>query len=307
MPRFGNCSVCKALHTAPFGTRCRYMLEAKKYCISNNIPETDYFKYIDFDSMPKSSESDEIIQEVLDEKYEALETASGSSIPEGQVQELVRMNREQQDQIRALISRMENFTAMVENTGIPVEPVPTAAGYRTSRVGGQTGIKTPATAEGPPSLMATGGAAGHSLSGHQLSARPKGSDTRQPTPTRASSPAPSDFVHGPLTHALDKLSLAIDPAIDLTTQGITLRPEYYVQYLDKHVALKSIDHTKLSFNALVYGMCRIAKHLYCKWALYNDMTWMWSPRCTLTLILHMFQARKACDGLSSSLHMLSIH
>lgn len=57
MPRFGRCSVCKVQHSAPFGTRCKFMHDAKKLCVHNNLPEISVI--INFENM--STEFAEVI------------------------------------------------------------------------------------------------------------------------------------------------------------------------------------------------------------------------------------------------------
>ena len=73
--------------------------------------------------------------------------------------------------------------------------------------------------------------------------------------------AASDLVNGLLTQVLKQLSIAIDPTPQSSTKGLLLRPEYYVQHVDKGVAVKSLDHTKLSFKEMISGMGRVMTHL----------------------------------------------
>ena len=74
-------------------------------------------------------------------------------------------------------------------------------------------------------------------------------------------PAPADYVSGYLTSALQQLSLAIDPTPSSTSKGLVLRPEYYIQHVDKGVPVKNIDHAKLSYKDLVAGMGRVMQYL----------------------------------------------
>ena len=71
----------------------------------------------------------------------------------------------------------------------------------------------------------------------------------------------ADLVNGPLTQVLKQLSIAIDPTPQSSTKGLLLRPEYYIQHVDKGVSVKSLDHTKLSFKELISGMGRVMIHL----------------------------------------------
>ena len=77
----------------------------------------------------------------------------------------------------------------------------------------------------------------------------------------ASEPVPADLVNGPLTQVLKQLSIAIDPTPQMSTKGLLLRPEYYIQHVDKGVSVKSLDHTKLTFKELISGMGRVMLHL----------------------------------------------
>ena len=73
--------------------------------------------------------------------------------------------------------------------------------------------------------------------------------------------AAADIVSAPLTSALQQLSLAIEPTVSTSTQGIQLRPEYYIQHVDQGIAIKSLDHTKLSYRELICGMGRVLEFL----------------------------------------------
>ena len=76
-----------------------------------------------------------------------------------------------------------------------------------------------------------------------------------------SDPTPSDVINGPLTKVLQQLSVAIDPTPQSSTKGLLLRPEYYIQHKDKGVAVKNLDHSKLTFKELMSGMGRVMLHL----------------------------------------------
>ena len=67
-----------------------------------------------------------------------------------------------------------------------------------------------------------------------------------------------------LTSALEKFSMAVDPASSShKLQGISFKPEYYVQhvYVKARIPLKQVDHTKLSYRELVYGKFCVVQHL----------------------------------------------
>ena len=72
---------------------------------------------------------------------------------------------------------------------------------------------------------------------------------------------PAEMVSAPITSALEHLSEAIQPGISASTKGMELRPEYYIQHVDQGVAIKSIDHTKLTFRELISGMGRVLEYL----------------------------------------------
>ena len=76
-----------------------------------------------------------------------------------------------------------------------------------------------------------------------------------------SAPAAADYVTGYLTNALQQLSIAIDPTPSSTAKGLVLWPEYYIQHVDKGVAVKSLDHNKLTYKDLVSGMGRVMHYL----------------------------------------------
>ena len=76
-------------------------------------------------------------------------------------------------------------------------------------------------------------------------------------------PNPADAVTGPLTEALEKLSIAVDPTVTFhKLKGMSFKPEYYVQYVKGGIPLKQIDHTKLSYGEMVYGWFCIIQHLF---------------------------------------------
>ena len=90
---------------------------------------------------------------------------------------------------------------------------------------------------------------------------PGGAGSSPATPGGLRDQAPSDYINGPLTQVLQQLSVAIDPTPQSSTKGLLLRPEYYIQHVDKGVAVKSLDHTKLTFKELMSGMGRVMTHL----------------------------------------------
>ena len=77
----------------------------------------------------------------------------------------------------------------------------------------------------------------------------------------SSDPALPDLINGPLTQVLKQLSITIDPNLQASTKGLLLRPEYYIQHVDKKLSVKSLDHTKLSFKELMSDIGRVMLHL----------------------------------------------
>ena len=66
----------------------------------------------------------------------------------------------------------------------------------------------------------------------------------------------------PLTSALEKLSLAVDPsATSHKLRGIHWKPEYYVQHVKQGTPLKQVDHTKLTYKDLVFGWFCVLQQL----------------------------------------------
>ena len=74
--------------------------------------------------------------------------------------------------------------------------------------------------------------------------------------------AAADAVMAPLTTALEKLSVAVDPSSSShKLKGIHWRPEYYVQHVKQGISLKQVDHTKLSYRDLGFGWFSVLQHL----------------------------------------------
>lgn len=73
--------------------------------------------------------------------------------------------------------------------------------------------------------------------------------------------APSSWIADPLTSALRQLTNVVDPDMVSRTACMVYRPEYYSQHLLWNVPVKSLDHKKLSFKSLVYGMTCVARHI----------------------------------------------
>ena len=65
----------------------------------------------------------------------------------------------------------------------------------------------------------------------------------------------------PLTKVLSDLTDAINPAPKDFKKGIELRPEFYVQHKLDSKPIKSLDHTKLTYKDLMYGMSQVLLYL----------------------------------------------
>lgn len=218
------------------------------------------------------------------------------------IADLLKVNADQEKQVDALISKMSTLTmSLAPSPPLVTGPkAPVSAGLTTSvttsvTVSHVTSLSTPPLAVfgGQPGV--TSGSAGPTMSPSQTTrphtstsysqglATSSGYATGLGYPPAQASPyqqqfsvgtaglgqsfpvstvAPADVMSAPLTSALDRLSLAIDPAMGIKSQGSALRPEFYVQHLDQKIPLKSLDHNKLSYASLSYGMCRVAKYLY---------------------------------------------
>ena len=77
-------------------------------------------------------------------------------------------------------------------------------------------------------------------------------------PQASRSTAPADVAE-PLTEAIAQLSVAVDTSSK--GKGLELRPEYYVQHLERGTPVKSLDHSKMSTEELIFGMVSVLEHL----------------------------------------------
>ena len=65
---------------------------------------------------------------------------------------------------------------------------------------------------------------------------------------------PAEVYGAPLTQALSDLTEAINSGPTDYKKGINFRPEYYVQHMIDCKSVKSLDHSKMTYKDLVYGM-----------------------------------------------------
>lgn len=282
MPKFGKCSWCNAMHQAPFGSRCKYSADAKQYCRDNNIPEDQYLQHVDYCGMPTIAATDDISVKLDSDESLQNVGATGTDLSQDKVDQLLRRNQDQKQTVDLLISKMKDLTSLVQSP-TQVQVTPQVPGHQTgAQAGAKVGMPVvltthPPTVTQPPVVMGPPGATTQSpptgrqpgitaTSGTLTGQLPQQfshniqSGNQQSTSTMGPTPAPADLINGQLTTTLDRLSLAIDPSIE-KNQGMVLRPEFYVQHLDKNIPLKNVDHSKLSLNSLLYGMCRVLKHL----------------------------------------------
>lgn len=73
--------------------------------------------------------------------------------------------------------------------------------------------------------------------------------------------APSSWLPDPLTSALHQLLTMADPDANMTAAGMPYRPEYHALHKLENVPVKELDHRKLTFKQLIYGMTCVARHV----------------------------------------------
>ena len=143
------------------------------------------------------------------------------------------------DYILKLIQKHLDFMCM---EGLDVKSAPQA-------VGGRGVLRTPMKDFPPTVGRGRGAGLVHNLSSQLLRA--------SKSPSLGLDPTAVEMVNGPLTSVLQQLSIAIDPTPQASMKGLLLRPEYYVQHIDKGTSVKSLDHSKMSFKELMSGMSRV--------------------------------------------------
>lgn len=73
--------------------------------------------------------------------------------------------------------------------------------------------------------------------------------------------APSSWLPDPLTTALQQLSNAVDPDASNRNAGMLFRPEYYALHKLNNIPVRQLDHRRMSFKQLMYGMTCVAQHV----------------------------------------------
>ena len=239
-----NCSACKGFHEAPFGRYCKLKnIKLCAACGNRHRPPFGRFCPSSVSTMSKDGKpitgdflnrDDPKYLQYLEESFMASQEASGGKTAE----------------LDIILRRVEALEARSQLTGQPAPPIP--VGHMAMP---GSGLGLYAGTGGRPK---TGAAGGGSLPNPNVNPNPNLNPNHNPN----QNPAPADVVVGPLTEALEKLSLAVDPAASShKLQGTGYKPEYYVQHIKGGVPLKQINHTKLSYREMVYGWFCILQHL----------------------------------------------
>lgn len=270
----GMCSGCGNEHIRPWGGYCKYLKRAIEKCKELNLKEDEFLLHIDFDTMNADNEQAKqdskagVNTGTLDAEEHDVKVPRkvDTLVDPAMVQKLVDITLQQRTQIDDLIHQFKSLST-----------------YKL----GQSNVSAtaPTVVHGFPPRHPTP-ASGHLWASHSTLSeshdrpnRPISSSDHQPassgtiyTPvthgvtsgdlsnTVPSHPA-SDLVMGPLTAALSKLSDVIDPSTAIKSKGIFLRPEFYVQHKSNGVAICNLDHSKLTYRELCYGMDCVLVHL----------------------------------------------
>lgn len=73
--------------------------------------------------------------------------------------------------------------------------------------------------------------------------------------------APSSWLADPLTSALQHLSNVVDPDATARSAGMLFRPEFYSLHKKENVPVRQLDHKKMTYKQLIYGMVCVAQHI----------------------------------------------
>lgn len=152
---------------------------------------------------------------------------------------------------------------------VPTPPLSTSAG---AGVGGSQLTQGPAV-----------GAAGGQQSG--ASGKHMGLPSQHQANTVPASQSPVSWLSDPLTSALNQLSSVMDPDALSCNAGMIFRPEYHAQHRLQNIPTKNLDHKKMSYKHLMFGMVSVARYLYSTNSSIDDY------------LAHMeFITRHACEG-----------
>lgn len=234
----GVCGACGLEHPRPGEKTCKYLKDAIQKCKDCGADESDWRLYLDTDGASRETEGKELKPPVG--TLELPMTAED-------------MATELQKQRKEVLLLSKNFSSIslkldrlldhsLSGKPMPSPPVPGA---------GAGGVGSPPPVLGHHGPVPGAGAGGVGLPPPALS---------HPGPG-LHSVSPADVAPTPLTSALQQLTSAIDPESARKSTGIYLKPEFYVQFKDNNVQVKDLDHKKMSFRGLIYGMCCVLKHL----------------------------------------------
>ena len=261
-----NCTACDTKHTPPYGKYCKFL--KGKTMAKSAIPSRDDPAYLDY----------------LEQELAA---AKAGSLKE-------------QDTMKSVLDRLEKLeltsvsqpvTTTASTPAVTSEPIVSMAGSASLSSTAGVGLRNPWSTPPLPSVVSTPWSAPPfrttaswfpptvNLTGSNL--YPTSVSTASPWNTAYGLPPPPPGMHqrtslglptarpsvvtaevsSPLSSALEHLSQAIEPTIATSTKGILLKPEYYIQHVDQGTAIKSLDHTKLSYRDLMSGMSRVLEYL----------------------------------------------
>lgn len=240
----GMCNGCGHEHVRPWGSYCKYLKRAVEKCKELHVSELDFKYHIDLDTMAAdTAHALEDTKAVFKPVGTTDPTGDSSTIDQATVDKLLDITKQQRSQIDDLIQQFKNFS-----THNMVSPPASAGAHKSGSEVNRPGLSPAPLRPSVPDPYSTTPA---TTLGHGQSVPDHTADV----------PHASDLVVGPLTAALSKLSDMIDPSTAIKSKGILLRPEYYVQHKANGVAIRNLDHSKMNFRDLCYGMDCILVHL----------------------------------------------
>lgn len=217
----GKCGACGLDHPRPGEKTCKYLKEAIEKCKACGASEDDWRLYLDIEGASRETEKLDL-PPVTKSEFPAEMTN------EDMVAEITKQRGEMD-----LLNK--NFSAISMKLDRLLD-APAGTGATHPHIATGKHIPTlPPTIHPAPAMSSGGHGAGHV--------------------------APADVAPTPLSAALQQLTSAIDPDSARKSTGIYLKPEFYVQFRDSNIQVKDLDHRKMSFRDLIYGMCCVLKHL----------------------------------------------
>ena len=254
-----NCSACQNKHSPPFGRYCKFIGDSKMS--HTEAPAKDSPEYVAY----------------LEGQLSAVTAAKDKS--DSTLQTIVnRLDKLEISVARSTVSQstLTTTTSVTMTTTAPLTTstlpgVSTTASVWQGPVGAHTAsvwsspwavppMSAPPFVNGNPWTNSRQVSSGwpRSTTPHGL---PPGFGLPSSFPRAVGVQPPADMVTVPLTTAMEHLAQAIEPTVSTTTKGIQLRPEYYIQHVDQGIAVKSLDHTKLTYRELVCGMSKVLEYL----------------------------------------------